>query len=49
MSESSDKWPYKPDKETLLSMALTMGLRMAWRKWRKRRARRKARKERERG
>lgn len=28
MSESSDKWPYKPDKETLLSMALTMGLRI---------------------
>ncbi len=27
MSESNDKWPYKPNKETLISMAQTMGLR----------------------
>lgn len=42
------QWPYKPDKEALLTTALTLGLRAAWRTWRKRRRRRKERKERRR-
>ncbi len=42
------QWPYKPDKETLLTTALTLGLRAAWRTWRKRRRRRKERKARRR-